>query len=184
MLPPHAQRAGLRHREAPDVSLTLGLDLAWCRAQAILAGFVALVVSHWLWALLWAWPEHEPPAWLVPIRWASMGLVSLWAVMWVWRAACRRPAPLARLSWTSIAGWQGWAVADGWPFPCTVRLSIDLGDWVLLRVDRVQAEKHSSTIPSIDLHAQPRRAWLALSRSNHLGTWHDFRLALAHRSPK
>jgi len=180
---PLLERSGHRRSEASAVTLTPGTDAAWCWAQALMTGFVTLVVANWLWALLWAWPDQEPPAWLTPFRWGSIGLVSLLAVFGVWRRSRARQTSIATLSWTSDAGWRCTVSGQGRLFPCAVRLAIDGGDWVLLRVDPLRPEGTSGN-SNDDAHRPRRRAWLALSRSNHPGPWHDLRLALAHRSPK
>lgn len=182
-MPPFLERSVHRRREAPDVTLTLGVDADWCAAQALMIGFVVLVVSNWLWALFWAWPEQEPPAWLSPIRWGSIGIAAVLAAISAGRRSRGRSTLMSVLSWTSTGGWRCSRSGDGRVLACAVRLAIDLGDWVLLRVDPLGAEGACAD-PNSDTNPACRRAWLALSRSNHPASWHDLRLALAQRSAK
>ena len=174
---PPSPTHGLRrrsHRHAAPVTVAIVPDPAWNRAQALLAGGIALVLADWVWAWACAWPEQAPAAWIGQVRWAWDAALAAGVLTLVWRKVRARPGPGHRLSCSGEGDWQ-WVSPHEAPSACGVRVAIDLGDWLLLRIDRQADPSTSDRLPSWP--ARPH--WVALSRRHHTERWHDLRLALA-----
>jgi hypothetical protein len=128
-------------RAAPALRVTVRRFAAWRAAVALLCAATAAALAAWWAAALWAVAAA-----------VLAGAASL--------ALTRRP-PLA-LSWDG----ERWQAGSGGDASVTPRVMLDLGDFLLLRLDCVG-----------------RADWLPVQRSGLDGSWHALRCALYSPRP-
>ena len=141
-------------RAAPPVQAVSSAAGAWRAVQQAL--YVSTAGSLGFWALSW---------WVGPGALSVLGSAgAMWAA-WIGASRFDRRLP-QRLVWNGTA----WS-ADGpgvEPVTGHAQLMIDLGSWVLVRVDAQAASRLRG----------PRPRWLPLRRGDNPGVWHGLRVAL------
>jgi hypothetical protein len=143
---------------APPVRISLTPDRAWRAAPSVMAGVASANLAAWLAALA----ELS-----VPVT-AGLALLAAALAVAVGGSFPQRHASTAGVLGFDGAVWQ-WSGTDSTPLVGTVRVTIDLGAWLLLRFE-----------PG----TPPRRAiWLAASRRAAGTLWPAWRAALYSRPP-
>ena len=136
----------------PPLDLPLGpTRLGWAAHVALWLAAAASVAA-------WVLAVNELPGGRLP--WAAAGALGLALVR------PRRPAAVRRLRWDG----REWSLAlgDGPAQPGTLAVALDLGGWLLLRLEAPQA---------------PRRRWLAVDRRSAGTAWHALRCAVYSARP-
>jgi len=142
---------------APPVRMGLAPDRVWQGAVAVCAAVAGANLAAWL-----SLQAQCPPAMVLAAALLTAG-ASSWLALWYER----RRAAVGVLDWDG-GQWQ-WAAFGGAPVAGQVRVMIDLGPWVLLRLAPTQ-------------EAQPA-IWSAVSRRAAGASWPQWRAALYARAP-
>jgi hypothetical protein len=149
-------------RAAPPVQATSQAAGLWRFSQLALGALAAASLVHWV----AGWLE-APESWDL----MACGVAALLA--WLVAARCALPTTHG-LRWNGSV-WsirsQGTGEAEG-----AAGLMIDLGSWLLVRFERLDAlpDRH----PHARLSLRQRVQWLSLSRHDNPASWHGLRVAL------
>lgn len=141
-------------RTAPAVQCALEADTRWRAGLCFLQAGTAACAAAW--ATLWV----QGPVWAAC---ALAGAAAALAGGLAWAAG---RGGLERLAWDGTQWWLHGGAAPS-AREAEVRLVVDLGGWLLLRIEPWRT---------------PRRpCWRALSRRRHRAAWHALRCALYAR---
>ncbi len=163
-------------RRPPPAAVELDSEPLWRAGSALVSALSAGAAAVWL---CQRWMVSDTPN---PWGWILLsGLPALLAGWWGWRLAT---VPAWRLTWDG----REWRLRPGMSWPgrtatpsalppsaehvCHPQVMIDLGGWMLLRLD--------SASPALRDRASPR--WVALSQNLAGASWHGLRVAL-HGAP-
>ena len=158
-------------RSPLPVSLDIGPEPAWLAFQGLILGLAVSVIAFWAAALT----EVAPP-WAGAA--AASGLLPAGLTVLLGRFRARRLGPL-RL----VFDGQVWTCArlDRSPARerCTPVVALDLGSWMLLRIDPADgSDALEQAGPPGRTARRARRRWVALSRRSAAAHWHALRVAL------
>jgi hypothetical protein len=155
-------------RSPPPVSLDIGHDPVWLVFQGLALGLSVSVIVVWVAALVEIGPPWAGAA-------AASGLLPAGLTMLLGRLRARRLGPL-RL----VFDGQVWTCARPERSParerCTPVVVLDLGSWMLLRID--PADGSDAPERASRPARRARRCWVSLSRRSAAAHWHALRVAL------
>jgi hypothetical protein len=155
-------------RTPPPVGIDIRSEPAWLAVQCWVFGLTVSVVGAWAAAL-----GDLPTPW----RWtaAAAGLPVAWLAGIAAKALGHHRDPVR-----VIFDGQAWSFSVPGPHPrpgrCAPVVAMDLGHWMLLRLD--PALPAAESVPSGWAHRIMRRRWVALSRRSAAAHWHGLRVAL------
>ncbi len=163
-------------RRPPPAAVELGSEPLWRAGSALVSALSAAAAAVWL---CQRWMAADTPdlwGWIL-----LSGLPALLAGWWGWRMAT---VPASRLTWDG----REWrlrprmsrpgrtAASAEYPLPsgcvCSPQVMIDLGGWMLLRLDNPSSAFGDKAVPR----------WVAVSEHLAGASWHGLRVAL-HGAP-
>jgi hypothetical protein len=155
-------------RTPPPLSLEIGADPAWAAVQGSLLTLGAGALVFWS-----ALQRDAAPSW----HWvAVLVLLVATAVPSALALHTRRAARPLRLTFDGVS-WSCAQHHDGYMRrACMPALAIDLGNWMLLRIDEEQTARKIRR--PFALRPGARRHWLAVSSVHAASQWHALRVAL------